>query len=437
MSTHIVDRIEAIRFPKETTGHYADLFLVAELGGDNNVRCARTNRRARTWSATAIGEDWAVIGEACRFAASCSGGMTKLHGRVTKPESYIRAYRKALTNAATMEEARRVKGLGLTARIRFTEEERKGWHYKELQKKGRTRARQPSTARPTRFSSLIFPRPKSWPFGLSIVTGTDGTMPKSMGRAKSKQLEQTAMSTAVNAESGIDVALRKGFHKMIANDMARECRAMLDACPTCEFDGLEAGKSYCYKPSYGTPALVVVGQTTPKRRQAVASVNQGAPRRIYKGDYYGSFIELDADLRALTGITHETVVKAAVDAGLDVPPIVRREYPGLFVEIPERFANGRFSAVERVTQALQPAPFQREPVSVADVDQFIEHAHYLLATARCERTRRAALNPDMGQDYDRMANDHIDDIDFYRWLRRQIDVGGVFHISVPAASHAA
>ena len=26
MSTHIVDRIEAIRFPKETTGHYAGLF---------------------------------------------------------------------------------------------------------------------------------------------------------------------------------------------------------------------------------------------------------------------------------------------------------------------------------------------------------------------------------------------------------------------------
>jgi hypothetical protein len=37
-----------------------------------------------------------------------------------------------------MEETRRVKGLGLTARIRFTEEDRAGWHYKELQKKGRT-----------------------------------------------------------------------------------------------------------------------------------------------------------------------------------------------------------------------------------------------------------------------------------------------------------
>jgi len=240
-----------------------------------------------------------------------------------------------------------------------------------------------------------------------------------------------------SSESGIDVALRKGFHKMIANDMARECRAMLDAGPTCEFDGLEAGKSYCYKPSYGTPALVVVGQTTPKRRQAVASVNQGEPRRIYKGDYYGNFIELDADLRALTGITHEAIVKAALDAGLDVPPIVRREYPDLFVEIPERFANGRFSAVERVKQALQPAPFQREPVSVADVDKFIEHTHYLMATMRCERTRRTALNPDMAVDYDRYLKDNLDDIDFYRWLRRLIDLGGVFHVPAPAASHAA
>ena len=234
-----------------------------------------------------------------------------------------------------------------------------------------------------------------------------------------------------------EVAFRKGFHRMVANDMARECRAMLDACPTCQFEGLEAGKSYCYKPSYGTPALVVVGQTTPKRRQAVASVNQGEPRRIYKGDYYGSFIELDADLHALTGITHEMIVTAAANAGMEVPPEVRRQYPGLFVEIPERFANGRFSAVERVTQALQPACFQREPVSVADVDKFIEQAHYHLATVRCERTRRIALNPDMAKDYDRIVEDNVNDIDFYRWLRWLVDLGGVFHVPAPAASHAA
>lgn len=47
MSTHIVDRIEAVRFPKETVGHYEDIFIVLELGGDNNVRDHR-NRRARS-----------------------------------------------------------------------------------------------------------------------------------------------------------------------------------------------------------------------------------------------------------------------------------------------------------------------------------------------------------------------------------------------------
>ena len=98
MSTHIVDRIEAIRFTAEVTGHYRDRYLVCELGGDNNVRCARTNRRARTWSATAIGEEWEIIGQACRFAAACSGGMTRLHGRelcdaqaVQRPDGIARA----------------------------------------------------------------------------------------------------------------------------------------------------------------------------------------------------------------------------------------------------------------------------------------------------------------------------------------------------------
>lgn len=137
MSTHIVDRIEAIRFPAESTGRYRDEYLVCELGGDNNVRCARTNRRARTWSATAIGEEWEVIGRACQFAAACAGGMTRLHGRETKPESYIRAYRKALANAATMEEAR-AKGIGLTARIRIFDEKEQKWRIDELHKMGKT-----------------------------------------------------------------------------------------------------------------------------------------------------------------------------------------------------------------------------------------------------------------------------------------------------------
>ncbi len=68
MSVHIVDRIEAIRFPAAAIGHYEDVFLVMELGGDNNCTNARTGRRAKSWSATCIGPDWVVIGDYCRYA---------------------------------------------------------------------------------------------------------------------------------------------------------------------------------------------------------------------------------------------------------------------------------------------------------------------------------------------------------------------------------
>ena len=181
-------------------------------------------------------------------------------------------------------------------------------------------------------------------------------------------------------------------------------------------------------PFMGPPLLI--------DKKAAVAIAQMPAIVLYLGETL-DLLPATPALRALTGITHEMIVTAAVAVGMEVPPEVRRQYPSLFVEIPERFANGHFSAVERVKQALLPAPFQREPVSVADVDKFIEHAHWHLDTLRCERTRRGALNPDMGADYDRMAEGHVNDIDFYRWLRRLMDVGGVFHIPAPAASHAA
>jgi len=227
-----------------------------------------------------------------------------------------------------------------------------------------------------------------------------------------------------------ELAFRKGFHRMVAYDMSRACRAMLDACPTCEFEGLEAGKSYCYKPSCGSPALVVVEQTTAKRRQAVARVNQGEPGRIYKGDYYSTFVELSAELCALTGITHEMVVAAAVAKGLDVPAEVRREYPALFVEIPERFAQPpNTTATERVTHALSASwVASTKTVTPATIDVQIEDAHRQIATTQDTRCQAVALNPDTAPDYDRYIQEYRNDIDFYRWLRKLVDVGGVFYL---------
>ena len=175
------------------------------------------------------------------------------------------------------------------------------------------------------------------------------------------------------------------------------------------------------------PALWSSGKRRPSAGRPPSASTSGALRRIYRGSYPGRFIELDADLLVLSGVSHEEIVKAAVAAGLEVPPEVRRQYPALFVTIPERFANGHHSAVERVTQALATA-FRKEPINVKDVDGWIDEAHKQIASLRCERTRTVALNPDTAQDYDRYIVDHRADIDFYRWLRKLVDVDGVFHV---------
>jgi hypothetical protein len=244
----------------------------------------------------------------------------------------------------------------------------------------------------------------------------------------------------MTTETGIDVSLRMGFHAMLAFDMATKCRAMLDARPTCQFAELQPGKTYVYKPPYGDGMqLVTIGEMTPKRTQAIASVNGSMARRVCRGSYTGTFCELDADLIALSPVKHEEVVKAALERGLDVPPLVRRLYPALFVEIPERFAQEpRTTAAQRVTNALSNSWVMRsEPLNPAHLDAQIEEAHRQIATLQDTRVQAVVANPDTTADYDRYIAEHRADIDFYRWLRRLVDTGGVFYIPADAATAAA
>ena len=225
------------------------------------------------------------------------------------------------------------------------------------------------------------------------------------------------------------VAFTKGFHQMTAYNMGLTCKALLDRCPTCKFEGLAPGKSYCCK-GYGAPSLVVVGEVTPKRTQAIASINNEAPRRIYTGTYDGAtFIELDADLCALTNVTHQEIVAAAVVAGMYVPPEVRREYPALFVGIPDRFAQPNISAEQRVINAFSASWVRRDKaVTPATLDAQIEEAHQRITTMQDTHCQAVVVNPDTAQDWDRYIAETRDDIDFYRWLRRLVDVGNIFHI---------
>ena len=131
MSSYICDEIRAIRFTPDDTGLARDHYLVVELGGDSNVTCK--GKRARSWSALAVGEEWEVIHRVCRQAADCAGGMLKLRGKETKPENYIKAVRFAMADCMTLAEAREA-GLCINARIRYTAAESKCYTFRALAK---------------------------------------------------------------------------------------------------------------------------------------------------------------------------------------------------------------------------------------------------------------------------------------------------------------
>lgn len=131
MSSYICDEFRAIRFTPEDTGLARNHYLVVELGGDSNLRRASDNKRARSWSALAVGEEWEVIHRVCRQAADCAGGMLKLRGKETKPENYIKAVRAAMAASVTLAEAREA-GLYVRARIRYTVAESKCYTFKKL-----------------------------------------------------------------------------------------------------------------------------------------------------------------------------------------------------------------------------------------------------------------------------------------------------------------
>jgi hypothetical protein len=99
MSTHIIDQIAAVKFPKERTGYTIDYYILATLSGDNNMIDSATNRRARAWNGWRAGQHYECLREACELAGGfCGGGVRAAHGNTT-PEGFIKKCRAALDTA--------------------------------------------------------------------------------------------------------------------------------------------------------------------------------------------------------------------------------------------------------------------------------------------------------------------------------------------------
>ena len=99
MSTHIIDQIAAVKFPKERTGYYDDYYILATEGGDNNCIDCDTNRRARNWSPRVAGEHYRCLAWACGVAADVCGGCVRFAHGPTTPESFIKRFRAVLDAA--------------------------------------------------------------------------------------------------------------------------------------------------------------------------------------------------------------------------------------------------------------------------------------------------------------------------------------------------
>ena len=86
----------AFHVPADALGLTADRFIVAIEGGDNNVRHAKTGKRARSWDACMIGTAEQVLKQAVYYAGACEGGSLQPYGRCCTPEAYIRRIRRLI-----------------------------------------------------------------------------------------------------------------------------------------------------------------------------------------------------------------------------------------------------------------------------------------------------------------------------------------------------
>jgi hypothetical protein len=93
----------AVRLPKQRIeSAYEDHFILASLGGDNNIY-SRDGKRPRSWSCMALGMHWEVMQRAVEFSAACEGGSLKPHGRwMSSQKATLRACAVSLTRHGSL-----------------------------------------------------------------------------------------------------------------------------------------------------------------------------------------------------------------------------------------------------------------------------------------------------------------------------------------------
>lgn len=83
--------------------HNSDIYMAINLVGDTNVFDMNDNI-SKEWNLVKIGEKHSIIGEVAHISSSTSGGMLRYQNGSTKPENYIKNWRRNLKNPKPIEQ---------------------------------------------------------------------------------------------------------------------------------------------------------------------------------------------------------------------------------------------------------------------------------------------------------------------------------------------
>lgn len=116
MSTHSQFQSCVIQLPFQNR-YGRNVYLAMAEGGDNNLIDNDTNRIAREWYPIALGDALDVMTHIIKGSRDCEWGCLRFaNQRSTKPENYIRHWRKLLDSALSFEKAQQ-QGYSFSNRI--------------------------------------------------------------------------------------------------------------------------------------------------------------------------------------------------------------------------------------------------------------------------------------------------------------------------------
>lgn len=84
--------------------HNDDIYMAVSQVGDTNMLNKDDNTIAKDWNLIMIGEKWQIISRVARISSDTAGGMLRYQNGGTKPENYIKNWRKELNNPKPIEQ---------------------------------------------------------------------------------------------------------------------------------------------------------------------------------------------------------------------------------------------------------------------------------------------------------------------------------------------